>query len=367
MPRRKSTEIRVFGPYKHGDKHRLQRRGPGDLRAWISFDTKEKALEAKRATERKLSTHRTIGEAVKEYLEELGQRKKRDWKTVEAVRNFLLQLFPRQEISLSEMGPRHYRRMVDGGRYADATHRRALGAGKALCAWAVKRGYLRQNPLGEVEPEGEANTGKEALTVDEARAWYAVAYRRAAEGSDAALALLGCLLLGMRPTEAAQGSLVRDLDASGTMLHVTGKGRKKPRRTYRLTRPALAPYRALLAAAARGRAGELPLLAGPRGGPLTRNALWEEMRRVCTVAKVRPVCPHSLRTTHSGIRLEAGEEVGTVAESIGNSAPILRRHYGGEAAAANGRSGAVAELVTVSPESVPGEEVPVAEQVATTR
>ena len=75
---------------------------------------------------------------MKEYLEELEVRKKRDWKTVEAVHNFLRQMFPRQELGVAEIGPRHYAALVarkkklpDGTKvpaYADATHQRALGA-----------------------------------------------------------------------------------------------------------------------------------------------------------------------------------------------------------------------------------------------
>lgn len=328
------TGLWFSDPKPRGKRWGILRRGGDSDPAhgtWITFDTEEKAQRAKEGADRKLAKGLTIGELREEYLDDLAQRKKRDPQTIEAARNFLRSLLP-AEAQPSAIGPACYARMVAKG-FADATHQRALRAGRTFCTWLIKQGHLRKNPLTDVEPEGEATEGKEYLTADEATLkWAPVAYQWAADGRDASLALVGCLLLGLRPTEAARGSAVRDLDAGAMLLRVTGKGRKKPRRTYRLDDPSLATYRALLMAAARGRDPDAPLLTGPQR-PLTRNALWEEMRLLCKAAGVPHRCPHSLRTTHTIIRLEAGESVTAVSRTIGNSPAILGKHYKGEEAA----------------------------------
>ena len=74
MPRRKSEEIRFFGPYRHHDKWRVQRRGGGKPATWIPFDTEEEARRAIRSAQTKLATTgRTVGEAVDAYLKHLEE------------------------------------------------------------------------------------------------------------------------------------------------------------------------------------------------------------------------------------------------------------------------------------------------------
>lgn len=331
---RRREQIWFSNPRPRGKKWGILRRGgPNDPPhgRWFTFATEGAAISHKEASERALEKRYTIGELREDFLADLAERKKRDGKTIVAARNFLKALLPRDGEAATTIGPHCYERMIRDG-YADATHQRALRTGRTFCAWLVKHGHLRKNPLTDVEPEGEAAEGKEHLSADEAAKWLPIAYRWAAEGRDASLALIGCLLLGLRPTEAATGSTVRDLDAGGMILRVTGKGRKKPRRTYRLDDPSFATYRALLLGAARGRPAEAPLLTGPHR-PLIRQTLHAEMENLCKAAGVPVRCPHSLRTTHTLIRVEAGESVTTVSRTIGNTPEILGRHYkGGEAA-----------------------------------
>lgn len=331
--RRKSEEIRFFGPYKHRDKWRLQRRGGGQPSTWIPFDTEIEALRAKRAAERKLSTTgRTVEEAVTAYLEHLVEASAKP-RTVKAATNFLAALLPDPTQPIGEIGPQHYEALrkrpgrKPGSKMAAATHQRALRAGRSFLAWCMERGWLRANALAQVKLVGKAERGKTQLTIDEARRWMA-ACEELAQEHVGALGALMCLQLALRVEEVCT-RMVRHLDNGGTVLWVRGKGAEEDTaialdgpKLAAEEREALRPLREQLRQRARGRFALQPLLEG-----VTPFAITYWTRKACDKAGVPWVCPHALRGMHSTFAREQGVTAGAISRTLRHSEAIDRQHY----------------------------------------
>lgn len=332
--------ITISSVHPRGKRFGFLRRGaPGDPAAgvWITeaagrpFVTPEQAERFRSGVLRELARAQggpTIAEAVKAYLD-LLERRGRKPTTIATCRGFLDALWPEQGEPLASVGPADYEAMVrkrrgEKERYSAATHQQALIRARAVCALAIRRGWLKSNPFAEVEPQGRARRGKLQLSQDEADRWTAEAFRRARGGDETTIAALCCFLLGLRASEPCTPA-VRDLDAGGTVLRIVGK-RDRVRRVRLVSQvpeaeAVLAPLRELLARAARGKFPLAPLLETNRG------KVWRRVRQICKAAGVPEVCPHSLRGLHGTLRVEAGEDVGHVAAGLGNSARVLEDHY----------------------------------------
>lgn len=209
--------------------------------------------------------------------------------------------------------------------YAPATANKMLAALRGVIETAWRLGYLdadvfrRATDLPPVR--GSTVPAGRDLTPGELRALFAVcaADRRAAGARDAA-ALAFCYGALLRRSEAVAVDLA-DLNAdAGSITVRSGKGRKG-RVAY-----ASAGSWAAIEAWKRVRGDEpgpllLPIRKGGRVAfrRMTDQALYNIVVKRCEEAGLEPISPHDFRRTCIGDLLDAGADIGTVADLAGHS------------------------------------------------
>lgn len=129
------------------------------------------------------------------------------------------------------------------------------------------------------------------------------------------------LLTGMRVSELV-GADVEDLgyEREHRVLHVVRKGGK--RQTLVLPASAQAALDAYLGGRTTG-----PLIATSTGRRITRQAVWDTIKRLCRRAKVREIRTHDLRHTAATLMLEAGVPLEQVQDQLGHADPKTTRRY----------------------------------------
>lgn len=344
------SAARVLGPYANGEKWRLVLLDGASRKALVA-DSYEAALKLRDDLIHQLKTHvtRTFGEALADYLADLGNRSIQA-ETVDKIRRMMRPFLPLAEplTALSseraeEMYLQESRRIkANGEPLAADSHHLLLRRIKHFYKWAVARRYVEQNPFAEVRPIGRARRGKLQLRIDEARRFVAFAIERAQLLDVGATAALMQIFLGLRPTEAMI-RIVRDLDDEGRVLWVPFGKTANARR--RLQVPEV--LREILLKHAAGKAADEPLL-GPRGEPMhTRSALRHRLMKLCKAADVPRVCPHSLRGLNATLALEAGATAHHVAAALGHASfATTARHYVDASAIANVGLRKVADVLT---------------------
>ena len=146
---------------------------------------------------------------------------------------------------------------------------------------------------------------------------------------DHALLLLA-IQTGLRVSELT-GLRLRDIQvATGAHVRCTGKGRKD--RCTPLTRQTVAVLRVYLAE--RGGIPDDPVFPGPRGGPLSRDAVRRLVERhTATAAQNCPsltskkTSPHVLRHTAAMRLLESGCDLATISLWLGHENPRTSQIY----------------------------------------
>jgi integrase/recombinase XerD len=124
---------------------------------------------------------------------------------------------------------------------------------------------------------------------------------------------------GLRVSELV-GLKLADIDRARGLVFAYGKGGK--RRVVPLGEPALDAVDAWLAVrAAMPRAAASPaLFLSPRGGPLTRQAVWKMLRAVARATGVaKPSSPHKLRHSFATHLLEGGADLRSVQALLGHA------------------------------------------------
>jgi site-specific recombinase XerD len=341
---------RVLGPYANGEKWRLVLLD-GTSRKALVADSYEAALKLRDDLLHQLKAHvsRTFGEALADYLADLGKRGIQA-DTISKIRRMMCQFLPLDEpltvISTEraeEMYLHETRRIKANGEplAADSQHL-LLRRVKHFYKWAVSRRYVERNPFAEVRPIGRPRRGKLQLRIDEARRFVAFAIERAQLLDVGATAALVQIFLGLRPTEAVI-RIVRDLDDAGRVLWVPFGKTTNARR--RLQVPEV--LREILLKHAAGKPADAPLL-GPPGEPMhTRHALRHCMKLLCQASCVPRVCPHSLRGLNATLALEAGATAHHVAAALGHASfTTTARHYADASAVANAGLRKVADVLT---------------------
>ncbi len=211
-----------------------------------------------------------------------------------------------------------------------ATHRFHLKLARHLFRWAVRKGYVRVNPFAEVQPVGRPTCGKKQLRFEEADRFITTGFQLFDERKDwMALAAVAALLLGLRASEVLH-LRVRDLDCGGTKLWVAAidsyRGKTENARRDSELPKVLQPRLMKLAA---DRAPDEYLFGVARTGkPRCRQLLNTAVRRVCRVAGVPAVCPHSLRGLWATAGVHSGAVSHAVAATLGHgSFEITAKHY----------------------------------------
>jgi integrase len=339
MARPRKRELRVLGPYEHGNRWRVVVAGPGGggsaRRTPRDFDTEEDAKEFIRRFERKLVGALSIDDAIGEYerhLKTAGIKAVSVDTTMNRVRGF----FGTERVRpLNALTPASMRELYDKLRdrpkagwvnplahepapkkIAVQTHQGMLSAAKKFLAWCVEeRGYLRANPAAKVKPLGKPNRGKEQLRFDETRRLQEVCATELAKGDAAALAVLMASVLGLRASEVANMT-VRDIDDGGRVVWVADSKTLAGRRTQETAW--LAPW---LGWYIEGRIGRLfPL----------RDRHWvrRNTMRLCRLAGVPETSVHGLRGTHATAAAEGGATAAQMMRGLGWAGPeVGPRHY----------------------------------------
>ena len=212
-----------------------------------------------------------------------------------------------------------------------ATQRYYLHLARMLFRWAIRKGYLRENPFAAVQPVGRPNRGKKQLRFDEAERFISVAFRMFDEGEDMmALATVTALLLGCRAGEVRH-LRVRDLDCAGAKLWVAAGDSDYRGKTRNAARDPDVPevLRPRLLRLASGRDPHALLFAMSRTGkPVSHQAFYSAVHRVCRAAGVPIVCPHSLRGLWATAGVRSGALSHAVAAALGHgSFAVTAKHY----------------------------------------
>lgn len=344
MPRSKAPP-RVKGPYAERSGTRFRIRicdlaGQRDL----YFPTMKDALAGMKAAEREIpnSRGRTLGKTLDEYIEDKIQRglcavrsareqqsRLRVW-LADVLDDELDNLTAKRAMACYEQLVAKPCRKT-GRPPAVATHRFYLQLAQMLFSWAVRRGYLRENPFAKIQPVGRPQRGKKQLRFDEAERFITAAFQRFDEQGDTmALAAVTVLLLGCRASEILN-LRIRDLDCGGTRLWIAARDGDYRGKTQNATRdpdvPEVLQPRLLRLAADRAPDDYLFGL-GATGQPRRRQALHVAVRKVCVSARVPIVCPHSLRGLWATAGIRSGALSHTVAAALGHgSFAVTAKHY----------------------------------------
>jgi integrase len=194
-------------------------------------------------------------------------------------------------------------------RWGPTTRANAIAAVKAAFRWAKRRGYLRVNPLADVEkPTPKRRTA--VLSPEKARAVLDAAEGRFRK-------LLACLwMTGCRPGELATLE-AGAVDLEGAILHVRDKIR---RTTGKDTREVHATPEVMAIVA--------DLCAAHPAGPIFRNRLghaWTRNAMACAMARIRKrtglgkeAVPYSFRHLFGTDALDRGVHAAIVAELMGH-------------------------------------------------
>lgn len=232
---------------------------------------------------------------------------------------FLAETTHEEEPRLSRFDSASVRRFVAwmvSSRYARRSVQRNLAAIRSLARHLVRRKAIRANPaLGLTAPRPEKRLPS-FLTRREVDLLFA----KSAEPTLAELRDRAVLELlygtGIRLSELVSLS-VRDVDAAGGLLRVTGKGRKQ--RVVPLGRSAGEALRQYLSARG-GAAGEEPVFLNSRGGRLSGRSVQRLVgRRLAQVSEARQLSPHVLRHTFATHMLNAGADLRAVQELLGHA------------------------------------------------
>jgi integrase len=307
----------VHGPYKHGRRWRVLVRSDGAQSA-VSFESEAEANKFRDAAERQASGV-TLALAIDRYemsLRERGLRKNTWQTTIIRMRQVFAKNLGKAPAEISPfVAKRIYQQMTS--ELSVDSHRNRLSEAKAFFKWCIKEGLVKRNPFDAVEPVGRRKRGKPQLSIDEARKLTALCMERAADGEHGAMAVLLCLYLGLRSTEATD-RVARDFDDGCSVLWI--RGAKTAAGERRVEIPDA--LRGLLAGFLAGKHSKEHVL------PLDRFTLRRELRRYCADAKVQTVCVHSLRGLHATLATSAGATSHLVSQALGHTSEAMTaRHY----------------------------------------
>lgn len=342
--------LNIWGPYRDApNKYRLKISENGETRS-ICFRTYEEAELAKARLRDDIASQQvyTIGEAISQFCAHLAETRGIKAESV-AWTAAQLEWLPENASLASinqEKADKLYKELTvtpnprTGKLLATATHHGRLGLARRLYEFAIKQDMCRNNPFASVTPIGRKRVGKPQLRIDEARRFEQKAIELAQAGDAAALGALLMLHLGLRQGEVA-ARIARDVDDEGRVLWVPSGKTKNARRRLKVPE-VLRPL--LLRQVEITPPGALLFYKGEKVPPT--NYFWSQVRRLCHLADVPAVCPHSLRGLHATLALEGGATADAVARALGHgSFSMTARHYASESSVDNAKATKVSSLL----------------------
>lgn len=281
----------AVGPYTRpgSRKWRIYLIGANGARVAKDFASEAEAVEARDMFNAKAGS-RTVGEAVREYLDEKAHER---GNTTTRYRLMALLRLREGDRPLESINAPLARKLYQQrtSEVAADTHQGELAYVRRFCDWCVERGWLRLNPFDDIKPEGDKRTREdEQLRINEARRVYQTALE---EESLESLVVLMALLMGLRAHEVVERT-VRDVDADGAVLWVPKSKTRAGKRQLvipEVLRPAL-----LALCRGKGPTDAIFVRHGKRPNP-TRYWLYYHVKRLCQKAGVPVVTPHGLRRT----------------------------------------------------------------------
>lgn len=213
-----------------------------------------------------------------------------------------------------------------------ATHRSYVHIARSWGRWVVAKGWMRgPSPVDVVKGVGRKKRGKPQLSLDEARLLYATALEVARQGDEGGVAVLMAISMGLRTSEILSRT-PRDLDNAGTVVRISDNlqlGFKAKNDSAK--RPVTVPLdlQPILARMCEGKLPTAPLFPSEkRPGRRPRQWMPVQVTRLCELAKVPKVCPHSLRGVSATAAAAAGALPELVAKMLGHTSPIMTtQHY----------------------------------------
>ena len=233
--------------------------------------------------------------------------------------DFLSEVTHDEEPRLASFESATVRRFVAwmvSSRYARRSVQRNLAALRSLAKYLIKRKAIRGNPtLGLTSPK-PAKRLPSFLTRGETDLLFSCpAEPTIAELRDRAILEL-LYGTGIRLSELVSLSL-RDVDASGGLVRVTGKGRKQ--RVVPLGASAEKSITRYRKALGKGAPGD-PLFLNLQGRRLSGRSVQRIVsKRLAQVSEARSLSPHVLRHTFATHLLNAGADLRAVQELLGHS------------------------------------------------
>ncbi len=358
----RAGSLNIWGPYQDApNKFRLKISENGEVRSLCFRSYDEAELAKARLRDDIASQHvYTVGEAIRQFTENLRETRGIKPESVlwtAAQLDWLPSETPLASIN-KERAEKLYRDLVTapnprtGKPLSTATHHGRLSLARRLYEFAIKNEMCRHNPFSAVTPVGRKRVGKPQLRIDEARRFEAKALELAQAGDVAALGALLMLHLGLRQGEVA-ARVPRDVDDEGRVLWVPSGKTKNARRRLKVPE-VLRPL--LLKLTESTPPGALLFYKGDKVPPT--NYFWSQVRRLCQLADVPSVCPHSLRGLHATLALEGGATSDAVARALGHgSFAMTARHYASESSVDNAKASKVSSLLG-SAQMIPANPVP---------
>lgn len=330
---RKKRSPRVLGPYPNRSAFRLIVIQDGTRKS-VVVATEREALALKEELQRSLYSppRHTLGELLKEFEGVLRTRRSGERQVdqiVATLERFFEDLDRDADKLTTEQARALYQRETErisertGRKIAADSHQQTLRLAKGMFRWATEQKLVRSDPFAGVQPIGRKKAGKPQLHIDEARRWVQTAMGLAENGDRMAVAALLLLLMGLRASEALLRQ-VRDVDDDAQVLWIP-RGKTARARRRLLVPSSLSP---LLRAACAGRGPEELLFPSLTGGRISNASMHKKVHKICDLAGVPRVCPHSLRGLHSTLAVQAGVTAEAVAQSLGHTSfAMTARHY----------------------------------------
>jgi len=318
MQRRKQTS--VLGPYRHRNRWQIIAIEPDGSRLSFTFDSQAEALREKETlTQDIASRDKTIGALVPDFEGYLRQKGDQP----QSVRVIMISLSyltrSLYAVKPAQITTKHAKELYTGliGVLAVDTHRQALSRARAFWRFLIETKHATVNPWSEVKPMGKRNKQKKQLTIDQSRVLSAFCVSRAKKGKQAPMAILLCLLLGLRAVEVRKLE-AQHVDDNGKLLRVVHTKNDTAKRLLVLpefTRELLLPFLRNLK---------------PDDKIFNHGANWlnQALQMMCKKLDLPIVSGHSLRGAHATFATLAGATSKLVAAQLGHTGDQTSKdHY----------------------------------------
>lgn len=314
---------RALGPYgKPGDRRRVVFVDGHGNRAPETFPTQRKAELAAAAYNEAAKqaadlTTQSLFEDYRRHLKRKGNVAKSVYQTMWALERFFYQDFELGELSVNRCR-KLYDRIVDSisertqKPLSVSSHRGILAQARSFLRWCVKQGYIRINPLEEIDGVGKRNTRKAQLRYEDAQVFYELALWKGARGDEGAIAALCAFELGKRASDITRLCVG---DVQGQVVYVDKSKTKESEKPVKASNE----LAGLLADLGEGKQRGAPLFpAHSTSGFHDRDWVRAQVKRICRMAEVPEVTAHGLRGTVATIGLEGGMDGEDVARLLGH-------------------------------------------------